>query len=150
MYLSRFDPHRINENAPSNVRKRTIENFPDMRNYNKILADYSKLATYDETKHIYKDYNFDGVKIISRFSISSLNDTSRDTNTFRTPTKRTTTTKPSVTSPLPPLTPTVPSDTLLESASAIQFAALDAMQTHPEQNSTQIKTTTEPFLIRVY
>lgn len=118
-----------------------------MRNYNKILADYSKLATHDETKHIYKDYNFDGVKIISRFSISSLNDTSRDTNLFKRATKTTKQTKPFVTSPIPPLTPT--SNDLI-SAPANQYTALDEMQTHPENNSTQIQTTKEPFLIRVY
>lgn len=55
-----------------------------MRNYNKLLADFSKLATLDETKNIYDDHNLDGVKIISRFSFSSLNDTAKDTKSLDT------------------------------------------------------------------
>lgn len=155
LYLSKFERNHLNtdyrtkESPELPVRKRTIHsnNFPDMRNYNKLLVDYSKLATHDETKDIYKDYNFNGVKIISRFSFSSLNDTSKDTNLLKTTTTTTTTTtaKPSTST-------SRDSIILINSASNIQLTKLNTTHVQPETSTktTITKTTKEPFLIRVY
>lgn len=153
LYLSKFERNHLNtdyrtkESPELPVRKRTIHsnNFPDMRNYNKLLVDYSKLATHDETKDIYKDYNFNGVKIISRFSFSSLNDTSKDTNLLRTTTTTTTTAKPSTST-------SRDSIILINSASNIQLTKLNTTHVQPETSTktTITKTTKEPFLIRVY
>lgn len=88
LYLSNFenlDLKRLTQRTNDNLQKRNSNaKLPDMRNYNKLLADFSKLATLDETKNIYDDHKFDGVKIISRFSISSLNDTAKDAKTLDT------------------------------------------------------------------
>lgn len=153
LYLSKFERNHLNtdyrtkESPELPVRKRTIHsnNFPDTRNYNKLLVDYSKLATHDETKDIYKDYNFNGVKIISRFSFSSLNDTSKDTNSLRTTTTTTTTAKPSTST-------SRDSIILINSASNIQLTKLNITHVQPETSTktTITKTTKEPFLIRVY
>lgn len=153
LYLSKFERNHLNtdyrtkESPELPVRKRTIHsnNFPDMRNYNKLLVDYSKLATHDETKDIYKDYNFNGVKIISRFSFSSLNDTSKDTNLLKTTTTTTTTAKPSTST-------SRDSIILINSASNIQLTKLNTTHVQPETSTktTITKTTNEPFLIRVY
>lgn len=89
LYLSNFeniDLKRLTQRTHDNLQPKRNSNakLPDMRNYNKLLADFSKLATLDETKNIYDDHKFDGVKIISRFSISSLNDTAKDTKSLDT------------------------------------------------------------------
>lgn len=151
LYLSNFEnndlkqaTYRTSEWSRLPVKKRNSNHLPDTSNYNKLLVDYSKLATYDETKH-YNDYNFNGVKIISRFSISSLNDTSIPIQTNAKPFQTTTATTKTITT-------TKPTSTKSRKP-AVQFTKFDTIKfQQPENNtkSTTTTTTTGPFLIQVY
>lgn len=164
LYLSNFenfDIKRLTQRTNDNLQKRNSNaKLPDMRNYNKLLADFSKLATLDETKNIYDDHNLDGVKIISRFSISSLNDTVKDTKSVDT-TKtifyvaqaeplrtidityklRDNNRNKIATAPPPPPSPTTTTATTTTTTTTA---------TPVTTTTTTISTTKQPFLIQIY
>lgn len=79
MFLSNFENNDIKHPLQRTQQKLNTNKLPDIRTPNKLYADFRKFTTkYDEPKNIYTDHNFDGVKIISRISFSSLNNTEND------------------------------------------------------------------------
>lgn len=85
LFLSNFENNDIKQAHQWTNAKRNSNRLPDTRSSHKLFADFSKFTTkYDAPKTTYTDHNFDGVKIISRFSISSLNSTEKDTKSLDT------------------------------------------------------------------
>lgn len=80
MFLSNFENNDIKHaHQRTNQKPHAHNKLPDIQQTNKLFTDFTKFTTkYDAPKNIYADHNFDGVKIISRFSISSLNNTVND------------------------------------------------------------------------